>query len=85
MFGRQSADHGAGLSLRGFTHVLNAADREGRGQPRIYEGLQIVYKGIQARDSCQFDLSVSFQAAADFIHRALSTGGEKGKMKVRGH
>lgn len=33
--------------------------------------------GIEARDSCDFDMSVNFQAAADFIHRALSRGGEK--------
>uniref|UniRef100_H2S0M5 Dual specificity protein phosphatase n=1 Tax=Takifugu rubripes TaxID=31033 RepID=H2S0M5_TAKRU len=71
---QQSA--GAGLSLRGFTHVLNAAEGEGGGRPRVYEGLRIIYMGIQARDSCHFDLSVSFQAAADFIHRALSRGGK---------
>lgn len=79
MFGRQSAEHVAGLSQRGFTHVLNAADGGSGGRPRVYEGLRILYKGIQARDSCQFDLSVSFQAAADFIHQALSSGGERAR------
>lgn len=33
--------------------------------------------GIEAHDSCEFDMSVNFQAATDFIHWALSRGGEK--------
>lgn len=37
--------------------------------------------GIGAHDSCSFDMSVNFQAAADFIHMALSRGGER---RVRG-
>lgn len=78
LFVRQSAAQGAGLSLQGFTHVLNAAHSDGGGRPTLYEGLGIVYMGIRAHDSCRFDMSVHFQAAAAFIHGALSRGGENG-------
>nr|XP_020445346.1 dual specificity protein phosphatase 26-like [Monopterus albus] len=37
--------------------------------------MKITYMGIEAHDSCDFDISVHFCAAADFIHRALSSGG----------
>lgn len=59
------------------THILNAAHSKRRGQPDIYEGMTIAYMGIEAHDSCAFDMSVNFQAAADFIHRALSGGGNQ--------
>lgn len=49
--------------------------------PAIYEGMNITYMGIEAHDSCEFDMSVNFQAAADFIHRALSGGGERGVVE----
>ncbi|XP_076020818.1 dual specificity protein phosphatase 26-like [Genypterus blacodes] len=42
----------------------------------MYEGMNITYMGIEGRDSCDFDMSVNFQKAADFIHRALSGGGK---------
>ncbi|MEQ2268108.1 Dual specificity protein phosphatase 26, partial [Xenotaenia resolanae] len=66
----------ADLSKHRFTHVLNAAHSKRRGQPGIYEEMNITYIGIEAHDSCNYDMSINFQAAADFIHRGLSTGGK---------
>ncbi|XP_070821197.1 dual specificity protein phosphatase 26-like [Chaetodon trifascialis] len=73
---QESAENQADLSLHRVTHILNAAHSNRRGQPGIYEGMKITYMGIEARDCCEFDMSVNFQAAADFIHRALSRGGK---------
>lgn len=73
---QHSAENRADLSTHHITHVLNAAHSKRRGQPHIYEGLHVAYMGIEAHDSCDFDMSVNFQAAADFIHRALSRGGK---------
>ncbi|XP_038143174.1 dual specificity protein phosphatase 26-like [Cyprinodon tularosa] len=71
-----SAENQADLSKHRFTHVLNAAHSKRRGQPGIYEGLKINYMGIEAHDSCNYDMSTNFQAAADFIHRGLNAGGK---------
>ncbi|XP_072289066.1 dual specificity protein phosphatase 26-like [Eucyclogobius newberryi] len=73
---QQSAENRGDLYKHRITHVLNAAHSKHKGQPEIYRGLQIEYMGIDARDSCDFDLSVHFQSAANFIHRALSKGGK---------
>ncbi|XP_042276237.1 dual specificity protein phosphatase 26-like isoform X1 [Thunnus maccoyii] len=73
---RHSAENQADLSRHRITHILNAAHSKRRGQPDIYEGMNITYMGIEAHDSCSFNMSVNFQAAADFIHRALSRGGK---------
>ncbi|XP_054867064.1 dual specificity protein phosphatase 26-like [Amphiprion ocellaris] len=73
---QDSAENGPDLSMHRITHILNAAHSKRRGQPTIYEGMRITYMGIEAHDSCDFDMSVNFQAAADFIHRALSRGGK---------
>lgn len=82
VFYRHSAENRADLAIHGITHILNAAHSKRRGQPDIYMGMEITYMGIEAHDSCNFDMSVNFQAAADFIHRALNRGGEKGKEKT---
>uniref|UniRef100_A0AC11BFG8 Dual specificity phosphatase 26 n=1 Tax=Ovis aries TaxID=9940 RepID=A0AC11BFG8_SHEEP len=63
------------LRRLGITHVLNASHSRWRGTPEAYEGLGIRYLGVEAHDSPAFDMSVHFQAAADFIHRALSQPG----------
>lgn len=81
VFFRRSAENQADLSMHRVTHILNAAHSNRRGQPGIYEGMRITYMGIEAHDSCGFDMSVNFQAAADFIHRALSRGGERRATK----
>ncbi|XP_013862678.1 dual specificity protein phosphatase 26 [Austrofundulus limnaeus] len=73
---QQSAEILADLSQRRFTHILNAAHSKRNGQPEMYEGMNITYMGIEARDSWDYDMSVNFHAAADFIHRALSRGGK---------
>nr|XP_010951501.2 dual specificity protein phosphatase 26 isoform X1 [Camelus bactrianus] len=63
------------LRRLGITHVLNASHSRWRGTPEAYEGLGIRYLGVEAHDSPAFDMSIHFQAAADFIHRALSQPG----------
>ncbi|XP_047238376.1 dual specificity protein phosphatase 26-like [Girardinichthys multiradiatus] len=73
---QHSAENRADLYKHLFTHVLNAAHSKRRGQPGIYEEMNITYIGIEAHDSCNNDMSINFQAAADFIHRGLSTGGK---------
>ncbi|XP_029295806.1 dual specificity protein phosphatase 26-like [Cottoperca gobio] len=73
---QNSAENRADLSKHRVTHILNAAHSKRGVQPHIYEGMEVSYMGIEAHDSCGFDMSVKFQAAADFIHRALSRGGK---------
>ncbi|KAH0517223.1 Dual specificity protein phosphatase 26 [Microtus ochrogaster] len=65
------------LRRLGITHVLNASHSRWRGTPEAYEGLGIRYLGVEAHDSPAFDMSIHFQTAADFIHRALSQPGGK--------
>lgn len=83
VFSRHSAENRADLSKHGITHILNAAHSKRRGQPDIYEAMRITYMGIEAHDSCEFDMSVNFQAATDFIHWALSRGGKKMVIKSK--
>ncbi|XP_041643837.1 dual specificity protein phosphatase 26-like isoform X2 [Cheilinus undulatus] len=71
---QDSAENRNDLALNRVTHILNAAHSNRRGQPEMYKAMDITYMGIEAHDSCNFDMSVNFQAAADFIHRALSRG-----------
>lgn len=67
------------LRRLGITHVLNASHSRWRGTPEAYEGLGIRYLGVEAHDSPAFDMSIHFQTAADFIHRALNQpGGRRG-------
>nr|BAE88074.1 unnamed protein product [Macaca fascicularis] len=63
------------LRRLGITHVLNASHSRWRGTPEAYEGLGIRSLGVEAHDSPAFDMSIHFQTAADFIHRALSQPG----------
>ncbi|KAG7489409.1 dual specificity protein phosphatase 26-like [Solea senegalensis] len=72
---QHSAENKADLCSHRITHVLNAAHSQRRGQAHVYDNMMITYMGIEAHDSCNFDMSVNFQAAADFIHSALSRGG----------
>nr|KAF6427437.1 dual specificity phosphatase 26 [Rousettus aegyptiacus] len=65
------------LRRLGITHVLNASHSRWRGTPEAYDGLGIRYLGVEAHDSPAFDMSIHFQTAADFIHRALSQPGGK--------
>ncbi|KAM9313275.1 dual specificity protein phosphatase 26 [Gastrophryne carolinensis] len=61
------------------THILNAVHSRWRGGEEYYRDMNISYMGIEAQDSPTFDMSIHFNAAADFIHRALR---EKGKILV---
>ncbi|XP_069622610.1 dual specificity protein phosphatase 26 [Ranitomeya imitator] len=61
------------------THILNATHSRFRGGEEYYKGMNISYMGIDAQDSPTFDMSVHFNEAADFIHRALR---ERGKILV---
>ncbi|XP_032093091.1 dual specificity protein phosphatase 3 [Thamnophis elegans] len=64
------------LQRLGITHVLNAA--EGKSFMHVntnadfYEGTAIVYHGIKANDTQEFNLSHYFEEAADFIDKALA-------------
>ena len=82
---RDIANNHRELRRLGITHVLNASHSRWRGTPEAYEGLGIRYLGVEAHDSPAFDMSIHFQTAADFIHRALSQpGGRRGKQGGRG-
>ncbi|KAM3867867.1 dual specificity protein phosphatase 26-like [Diretmus argenteus] len=72
---QRSAENRADLSMHRISHILNAAHSNRRGRPEIYRSMNLTYMGVEARDSSDFDMSVNFQTAADFIHRSLSGGG----------
>lgn len=72
------------LRRLGITHVLNASHSRWRGTPEAYEGLGIRYLGVEAHDSPAFDMSIHFQTAADFIHRALSQPGGRRESRWGG-
>ncbi|XP_069467074.1 dual specificity protein phosphatase 26-like [Ambystoma mexicanum] len=65
----------------GITHVLNAAHSswDCKGDQVVY-GQGINYYGITAEDCPDFNLSVYFHTAADFIHSAVSS--PRGKVLV---
>ncbi|TDH13359.1 hypothetical protein EPR50_G00056810 [Perca flavescens] len=73
---QDSAENRADLSRHRVTHILNAAHSKRRGAPGFYADLDVSYMGVEAHDSCSFDMSVNFLPAAEFIHRALSRGGK---------
>ncbi|XP_077202115.1 dual specificity protein phosphatase 13B-like [Paroedura picta] len=70
------------LQELGITHILNAADGPYNINTgaRYYRHLPVEYCGVQAFDDTSFDISIFFQDAADFIHKALKTG--EGKVFV---
>lgn len=81
---RDIANNHRELRRLGITHVLNASHSRWRGTHEAYEGLGIRYLGVEAHDSPAFDMSIHFQTAADFIHRALSLpGGRRGSREGR--
>nr|XP_008112492.1 PREDICTED: dual specificity protein phosphatase 13 isoform X2 [Anolis carolinensis]XP_008112493.1 PREDICTED: dual specificity protein phosphatase 13 isoform X2 [Anolis carolinensis] len=67
------------LQSLGVTHILNAADGPYNINTgaRYYRDLPVQYYGVQAFDDTSFDISIFFYDAADFIHKALKTGGGK--------
>ncbi|KAJ7993952.1 hypothetical protein DPEC_G00260010 [Dallia pectoralis] len=72
---QNSAMNIALLANHRVTHVLNANHSKQRDGSEIYQGTNIKYLGVEARDSCNFDMSINFLTAAEFIHKALSVGG----------
>lgn len=66
-----------GLWQLGVTHVLNAAHGKlcCKGSEDFY-GTTVKYFGVPANDLPTFDLSPFFYPAAEFIHRALTSGGK---------
>lgn len=70
------------LQKLGITHVLNAA--EGRSfmhvntNANFYKDSGIIYLGIKANDTQEFNLSAYFERAADFIDQALAYNNGKG-------
>ncbi|XP_068115071.1 dual specificity protein phosphatase 13A-like [Hyperolius riggenbachi] len=62
----------------GITHILNAAhgNRHSQGSHGFY-GASITYHGVPANDSPKFDISKYFYSASEFIHKALSSPGDR--------
>ncbi|XP_028852512.1 dual specificity protein phosphatase 26-like [Denticeps clupeoides] len=71
-----SAENRSQLSTHGFTHIVNCAHSSLRGGADFYKGMNITYLGIAAHDSPTYDMSANFTSAADFIHKALASGGK---------
>lgn len=60
------------LKRRGITHILNAAHAAwGSRGSQVFYGKEIHYYGIAAEDCTDFDLSMYFHPASDYIHKAL--------------
>lgn len=77
------------LQKLGITHVLNAA--EGRSfmhvntNANFYKDSGIIYFGIKANDTQEFNLSAYFERAADFIDQALAyNNGKELTARTRG-
>lgn len=71
-FSRAFAQNRSALKKLGITHILNAAhSKQGSIGDECYYGTEFVYYGIPAEDSDDFDISVHFRSAAEFIHKAL--------------
>ncbi|XP_049593577.1 dual specificity protein phosphatase 26 [Syngnathus scovelli] len=64
------------LARLGITHIVNCAQSRWRNGGGGYAGMKVTYLGIEAHDSPAFDMSKNFYPAADFIHKALSGGGQ---------
>ena len=68
------------LKKIGITHVLNTADGDAPGMVdtgfRFYKDSGIHYQGFTLSDMPTTNISVYFKAGADFIDKALSSGGE---------
>ncbi|XP_043911594.1 protein phosphatase Slingshot homolog 2-like [Protopterus annectens] len=69
------------LNKLGITHVLNAAHSEWDSNiAESFYGKKINYYGIAAEDYPNYDISVHFYPAANYIHNALQSS--KGKVLV---
>nr|XP_033799322.1 dual specificity protein phosphatase 26-like [Geotrypetes seraphini] len=68
------------LKRLGITHVLNVAHSSWECTDLIVYDEEIHYYGITAEDCPEFDISVYFRPAADYIHNAISM--PEGKILV---
>nr|XP_056704281.1 dual specificity protein phosphatase 26-like [Euleptes europaea] len=69
------------LRRLGITHILNAAHGAWGSQGcQLFYGQEIHYHGIAAEDTPDFNLSVHFHPASEYIHKALSA--PQGKILV---
>lgn len=72
------------LQRLGITHVLNAAEGKSfmhvNTNAEFYEGTGIIYHGIKANDTQEFNLSRYFEEAAVFIDKALAQKDGKTSM-----
>ncbi|XP_066478184.1 dual specificity protein phosphatase 26-like [Tiliqua scincoides] len=69
------------LRRRGITHILNAAHAAwGSRGSQVFYGQEVHYYGIAAEDCIDFDLSIHFRPASEYIHKALSA--PNGKILV---
>ncbi|XP_061115528.1 dual specificity protein phosphatase 26-like [Conger conger] len=69
------AENRCELARLGITHILNCAHSKWRGGAEKYEGANITYQGVEAHDTPDYDMTVNFYPAAEFIHKALTGGG----------
>ncbi|XP_061519908.1 uncharacterized protein dusp3a isoform X1 [Phycodurus eques] len=76
------------LQKLGVTHVLNMAEGTSfmhvNTSADFYAGTGIVYHGIKANDTEQFDLSAFFEEGAGFIDKALAHNNGKGVRALQG-
>ncbi|XP_067654797.1 dual specificity protein phosphatase 3-like [Haliotis asinina] len=68
------------LRRLGVTHILNAAHgvdiHHVNTNEDMYTKLKVTFKGIEAIDHMSFNLYPFFQESADFIQKALDSGGK---------
>ena len=67
------------LQVNGITHVVNTADGCSFTQvntgPHFYSDVRIKYMGLNVLDMPQSKICIHFMEAADFIDRAIQSGG----------
>lgn len=72
------------LQKLGVTHVLNLAEGTSfmhvNTSVEFYTGTGIMYHGIKANDTVQFNISAFFEEGADFIDKALAHNNGKGEF-----
>ncbi|XP_068111492.1 dual specificity protein phosphatase 13A-like isoform X2 [Hyperolius riggenbachi] len=61
----------------GITYILNAAHGRRLCEGNNDYGATITYHGVPANDSPDFDMSQYFYSASEFIHKALTSPGDR--------
>ncbi|XP_033751183.1 dual specificity protein phosphatase 3-like [Pecten maximus] len=74
------AKNRVGLKRLGITHILNAAEGETAFHVNtnfdMFKRVDIDYYGIQAMDQMNFQLTPYFDKSAEFIQKAIDSGGK---------